>query len=160
MIILPNQDKVSGVKIIPRNIFILDEDQQLNVLIALRNFYNTLDYEFWLVVADKPVDISTYLSELQLQYQKEQNPHIRKLINQDIQKGNYFMNNNVVDTEYFILIKERNVEMMQKKVRQMISGLSTAGLIASQTSNEDLRIILDNFLNGGMTTNFGTVMIK
>ena len=160
MIILPNQDKVSGVKIIPRNIFILDEDQQYNVLIALRNFYNTLDYEFWLVVADKPVDISTYLSELQLQYQKEQNPHIRKLINQDIQKGNYFMNNNVVDTEYFILIKEKNVELMQKKIRQMISGLSTAGLIASQTSNEDLRVILDNFLNGGMTTNFGTVMVQ
>ena len=158
MIILPNQDKVSGVKIIPRNIFILDEDQQLNILIALRNFYNTLDYEFWLVVADKPVDISVYLSQLQLRYQSEQNPQIRKLINQDIQKGNYFMNNNVVDTEYFILFKERNVEALQKKVRQMISGLSTAGLVASQTNNEDLRVILDNFLNGGMTTKFGMVM--
>ena len=158
MIILPNQDKVSGVKIIPRNIFILDEDQQTNVLIALRNFYNTIDYEFWLVVADKPVDISVYLSQLQLRYQNEQNPKIRKLINQDIQKGNYFMNNNVVDTEYFILIKERNVEMLQKKVRQMISGLAIAGLVASQTNNEDLRVVLDNFLNGGMTTKFGTVM--
>ena len=68
------------------------------------------------------------------------------------------MNNNVVDTEYFILIKERNVEMLQKKVRQMISGLAIAGLVASQTNNEDLRVVLDNFLNGGMTTKFGTVM--
>ena len=158
MIILPNQDKVSGVKIIPRNIFILDVDQQSNILIALRNFYNTIDYEFWLVVADKPVDISMYLSQLQLQYQNQPNQQIRKLINQDIQKGNYFMNNNVVDTEYFILFKERNVDLLQKKVRQLISGLSTAGLIASQTNNEDLRIILDNFLNGGTSTTFGTVM--
>ncbi len=158
MIVLPNQDKVSGVKITPRNIFILDEDSQANVLIALKNFYNTIDYEFWLVVADRPVDISVYLSQLQLQYQSQQNQHIRKLISQDIQKGNYFMNNNVVDTEYYILFKERNVELMQKKVRSLISGLSTAGLIASQTSNEDLRIILDNFLNGGSTTTFGTVM--
>ena len=160
MIILPNQDKVSGVKIIPRNIFILDEDQQYNVLIALRNFYNTLDYEFWLVVADKPVDISVYLSQLQLRYQQEQNPQVRKLINQDIQKGNYFMNNNVVDTEYFILFKEKNAELLQKKVRQMISGLSTAGLVASQTSNEDLRVILDNFLNGGVRHDFGTVVVR
>ena len=159
MIILPNQEKVSGVKIIPRNIFILDEQEQYNVLIALRNFYNTLDFEFWLVVADKPVDISMYLSQLQLQYQNETNPQIRKLINQDIQKGNYFMNNNIVDTEYFILFKEKNIESMQKKIRQMISGLSTAGLVASQTNNEDLRIILDNFLNGGSTTTFGTVML-
>ena len=158
MIILPNQEKVSGVKITPKNIFILDEDAQSNALIALRNFYNTIDYEFWLVVADKPVDISTYLSELQLLYQNQPQQKIRKLINQDIQKGNYFMNNNVVDTEYFILFKERNVELLQKKVRQLISGLSTVGLVASQTNNEDLRIILDNFLNGGMTTTFGTVM--
>ena len=158
MIVLPNQDKVSGVKITPRNIFILDEDSQANVLIALKNFYNTIDYEFWLVVADRPVDISVYLSQLQLQYQNQQNPQIRKLLNQDIQKGNYFMNNNVVDTEYFILFKEKNVDLLQKKVRSLISGLSTAGLIASQTNNEDLRIILDNFLNGGSTTTFGTVM--
>ncbi len=158
MIILPNQEKVSGVKIIPRNIFILDEDQQLNVMIALKNFYNTIDYEFWLVVADRPVDISVYLSNLQLLYQNQTNQQVRKLISQDMQKGNYFMSNNVVDTEYFLLFKEKNVELLQKKVRNLISGLSTAGLIASQTSNEDLRIILDNFLNGGSTTTFGTVM--
>ena len=158
MIILPDQNKVSGVKITPRNIFILDEDSQTNALIALRNFYNTLDYEFWLVVADRPVDISMYLSQLQLQYQNQQNQQIRKLINQDIQKGNYFMNNNVVDTEYFILFKEKNVEMLQKKIRQLISGLATAGLVARQTNNEDLRITLDNFLNGGQTTTFGMVM--
>lgn len=158
MIVLPNQEKVSGVKITPRNIFILDEDSQANILIALKNFYNTIDYEFWLVVADRPVDISMYLSQLQLQYQEQQNPQIRKLLNQDIQKGNYFTNNNVVDTEYFILFKEKNVDMLQKKIRSLISGLSIAGLIASQTNNEDLRIILDNFLNGGSTTTFGTVM--
>ncbi len=158
MIILPNQDKVSGVKITPRNIFILDEDSQNSVLIALKNFYNTIDYEFWLVVADKPVDISIYLSQLQLQYQNQQNQQIRKLISQDIQKGNYFKSNNVVDTEYYLLFKEKNVELLQKRVRSMISGLSTAGLIASQTSNEDLRIILDNFLNGGTSTTFGMVM--
>ena len=159
MVILPDQNKVSGVKITPRNIFILDEDSQTNALIALRNFYNEIDYEFWLVVADRPVDISMYLSQLQLLYQQQTNQQIRKLINQDIQKGNYFMTNNVVDTEYFILFKEKNVEVLQKKVRALISGLSTAGLIASQTNNEDLRIILDNFLNGGSTTTFGTVMI-
>ena len=158
MIILPDQNKVSGVKITPRNIFILDEDSQANALIALRNFYNTIDYEFWLVVADRPVDISMYLSQLQLLYQQQTNQQIRKLINQDIQKGNYFMTNNVVDTEYFILFKEKNVELLQKKIRSLIGGLAQAGLIANQTNNEDLRIILDNFLNGGQTTTFGTVM--
>lgn len=158
MIILPNQDKISGVKITPRNIFILDEMSQGNILIALKNFYNLIDFEFWLIVADRPVDISMYLSQLQLLFQNQPNPAIRKLINQDIQKGNSFMNNNVVDTEYFILFKEKNIEMLQKKLRMLISGLAQSGLIANQTNNEDLRIILDNFLNGGRTSTFGTVL--
>ena len=160
MIVLPNQEKVSGVKITPKNIFILDVESQDRAITALKNFYNTIDYEFWLIVADRPVDISMYLSQLQLEYQQEQNPQIRKLIAQDIQKGNTFMGNNVVDTEYFILFKEKNMEALQKKVRQLISGLSSAGLVAAQTNNEDLRIILDNFLNSGQTTTFGTVMVK
>ena len=158
IILLRNQDKVTGVKIEPRNIFILDPDSQANVLTALKNFYNTINYEFWLVVADRPVDISVYLSQLQLLYQNQTNQAVRKLINQDIQKGNDFMHNNVVDTEYYILFKEKNMDLMQKKIRMLISGLATAGLVARQTSNDDLRIILDNFLNGGMNTEFGTVM--
>ena len=87
-----------------------------------------------------------------------QNPAIRKLINEDIQKGNNFVTNNVVDTEYFILFRESNMEILQKKVRLLINGLASCGLTAAQTSNEDMRIILDNFLNGGSTTEFGTVM--
>lgn len=158
MILLPGQMKVCGVKIMPRNIFILDEDSQTNVLISLKNFYNTLDFEFWQVVADRPTDISVYMSQLQLLYNNTQNPAIRKLINEDIQKGNSFINNNVVDTEYFILFKEKNLEILQKKIRLLINGLGSCGLTASQTSNEDMRIILDNFLNGGITTEFGTVI--
>ena len=158
MILLPNQMRVTGVKIIPRNIFILDADAQQNVLISLKNFYNMIDFEFWLVVADRPVDISVYLSQLQLLYNNTQDPAIRKIISADIQKGNTFMNNNVVDTEYYILFKEKNLEILQKKVRLLINGLAGCGLSASQTSNDDLRIILDNFLNGGQTTEFGTVL--
>ena len=37
-------------------------------------------------------------------------------------------------------------------------GLANCGLNAFQVSNNDLRMVLDNFLNGGSTTNFGTVM--
>lgn len=40
----------------------------------------------------------------------------------------------------------------------MIGSLAAAGLNSTQVSNSDLRMILDNFLNGGMTTNFGTVI--
>ena len=157
-IILDNKMKVTGVKIRPRNIFILDQNTQDSVIIALKNFYNTIDFEFWLISADRPVDLNNYLSRLQLLYNQTSNPAVRKLINQDIDKANSFMNNNITDTEYYILFKEKNDDMIQKRFRTLITGLANAGLEATQVSNDDLRVILDNFLNGGMSTNFGTVI--
>lgn len=158
MIITTDNQKVTGVKITPRNIFILDPQAQNNVLISLKNFYNMIDFEFWLVVADRPVDISVYMSQLQLLYNETQAPVIRKLISQDIEKGQTFINNNIVDTEYYFLFKSKDPDLLQKRIRMMINGLATCGLNASQVSNDDLRVILDNFLNGGSTTEFGTVM--
>lgn len=160
MIITTSNEKVTGVKITPRNIFILDQSLQDNILISLKNFYNTIDYEFWLVVADRPVDISVYMSQLQLLYNESPTPAIRKLIMQDINKGQSFINNNIVDTEYFILFKSKDADLLQKRVRQMINGLAQTGLNASQVTNGDLRVILENFLNGGASTEFGTVMAE
>lgn len=157
-IITYGNNKVTGVKITPKNIFILDNNSQQNVLISLKNFYNMIDFEFWLVVADRPVDISVYMSQLQLELNNTQTPAIRKLILQDIEKGQTFINNNIVDTEYYIMFKEKDDDKLQKKIRLLINGLATCGLNSSQVSNDDLRVVLDNFLNGGKSTEFGTVI--
>ena len=144
----------------PKNIFIMDSASQNNVIYNLRNFYNSIDFDFWLLIADRPVDIDVYLSRLQLLYNNAQSTVQKKLLMQDINKANLFMSNeyNVVDTEYYILFKEKRLELVQKKLHTLISGLANAGLQSVQTSNSDLRMVLDNFLNGGETTTFGAVM--
>lgn len=159
-IVLDNGLRVTGVKVRPRNIFILDYDSQNNAIFNLRNFYNTLDYPFWLIVSDRPVDINVYLAQLKLLYNSVQTQAIRKLVKEDIEKANLFMSKEVgvTDTEYFILFKERRPEIIQKRIQNMISGLASAGLQSSQVSNDDLRVLLDGFMNGGDTTTFGTVM--
>lgn len=157
-IVTTNNFLITGVKITPQNIFILDPAAQNRVLTGLKNFYNMLDFEFWLVVADRPVDISIYMSQLQLLYNKVNSPQARKLIAQDMEKGTSFIRNNIVDTEYYFLFKEKNPDIIEKRVRMMINGLATCGLNSSQVSNEDLRVILDNFLNGGISSEFKTVM--
>ena len=158
LIILDNNQKVTGVKIVPRNIFILEQSMQDAIIMNLKNVYNTIDYEFWIVVADRPVDINVYLSQLQLLYNQTMDNKKRKLIMEDISKANLFKTNNVVDTEYFILFKDKNNDVLQKRIRNLINNLASAGLTAFQTNNDDLRMILDNFLNGGQTTEFGTVL--
>ena len=77
---------------------------------------------------------------------------------EDINKANMFMSNSVVDTEYFLLFKEKDSDLIQKRIRNLINNFASAGLTAFQTNNDDLRMILDNFLNGGQTTTIGTVM--
>ena len=90
MIELDNHAKVTGVKIKPRNIFILDSNSRNNIISQLRVFYDTIDFEFWLISADRPVDISNYLATLQIQYNNEGDPRIKKIISQDIEKANVF----------------------------------------------------------------------
>ncbi len=160
MIELDSGEYVTGVKVMPRNIFIADQGLQNAIIGNLRNFYNSINFEFWLVIADRPVDIGVYLSQLQILYNNNSSNIAKKLIMEDINKANMFMSAeyNVVDTEYFILFKEKRMELIQKNLHTLISGLANSGLNSTQTSNDDLRMILDNFLNGGSHTSFGTVM--
>ena len=157
-IILDTKEKVTGIKIMPKNIFIMGPELMNSVISNLRVVYNLIDYEFWIISADRPVDISVYMSQLELAYQNEADPVRKKLILQDIRKGEMFQAQDVVDTEFYLLFKEKNDEVIQKRIRNLINNFANAGLLTRQVSNEDLRVLIDNFFNGGNKTSFGTVM--
>lgn len=160
LILLEGNYYVTGVKVEPKNIFILEQQTQNNIIFNLRNLYNIIDYEFWLIVADRPVDINLYLSQLQLQYNDAPNATIRKMVSQDISKAEMFSSTavNAVDTEYFILFRDKKPEVLQKRVQTIISQLASMGLISRQVSDGDMKFLLQNFLNGGVKNEFGTVM--
>ena len=143
MIQLDSGYYVTGVKVHPKNIFIMDQQSQDAMVYSLKNFYNTIDYEFWLIIADRPVDINLYLAELQKMYNNTTSNEIRKLILQDINKANQFMSveYNVVDTEYYIIFQEKKLEVLQKKLHNLISGLANCGLQSTQTSQQHLILI-------------------
>ena len=160
VIVLDNNKLVSGIKVLPKNIFIMDEMSQVRVIDELRKFYNQIDFEFWLIVADRPTNIDLYISQLELQLNNVSKPAIRKLLVDDIAKADNFVQNDVVDTEYFILFKADTSDEVTKNIRGLISNLAQSGLIGTQVSNEDLRMLLDNFLNGGKTFTERTVTIE
>ena len=58
------------------------------------------------------------------------NQQIRRIINQDIEKGEMFRSSsiNAVDTEYYILFRHNKVEVLQKRIHTLISNLATSGL--------------------------------
>ena len=153
---------VTGVRIEPRNIFISSQEEQDRTIYALRNFYNTLDYEFWLICCDRPVDINLYKSELEIMYNNAPTQQIRKLIIEDIQKCERFIGPdfNAVDTEFYILFKDsvKNTVRIQKRIHNLISGLENAGLMTRQLTEEDVRVLLDSFFNDSKRVEYGTVM--
>ena len=101
-----------------------------------------------------------YLAQLQLMYANAQNQQIRKLIQQDINKGESFRSTtiNAVDTEYYILFRDKKTEVLQKRIHTLIGNLASSGLNSRQVSDDDLRVIIDSFFNGNAKTEFGTVM--
>ena len=159
MIITPSGN-VAGVKILPKNIFILESGEQEKTLFKLKDFYNQIDYEFWLIAIGKPVDITGFLSYLQVQLTQQPHPMIRKMIKEDIAKAEMFIKTDVIDTEYYILFKDKNVDLIQKRIREIIGSMIHVGLAASQASNDDLRLILDSFFNDGKPVNLRMVLPK
>lgn len=161
-ILLDNGFRVVGVKISPKNIFILDNLSRDNVILGLTSVYNIINYEFWLLVLDRPVDLNLYVSQLQLELNEISNPVIRKVLLQDINKANIFMSKEggVTDTEYFLLFKEKKQDVINKRIQELIVNLANAGLQASQATDEDLRALLDGFFNNNEKFEFGTVMYE
>lgn len=159
---LEGKQLVTGVRVEPKNIFISDEETQNRTIYQLRNFYNTLDFEFWLICCDRPVDINLYKSELEVLLNDTQSQQIRKLILQDLRKCDMFTGPmiNAVDTEYYILFKDspKNMEKMQKRIHNIISGLAAAGLVSRQLTDDDVRVLLDSFFNDSKRIEYGTVM--
>lgn len=159
---LEGKQIVTGVRVEPKNIFISDEETQNRTIYSMRNFYNSLDYEFWLICCDRPVDINLYKSELEVMLNRTESAQTRKLILQDLQKCDLFTGPaiNAVDTEFYLLFKDspKNMERIQKRVHNMISGLAAAGLVSRQLTEEDVRVLLDSFLNDSKRVEYGTVM--
>lgn len=159
---LEGNQYVTGVRVEPKNIFILDEIIQRQTINGLTNFYNTLDFEFWLMCCDRPVDINLYKSQLEIMYAEATSQQQRKLIAEDIRKVDKFIGPeiNAVDTEFYILFKApvKQTELIQKRISNMISGLASAGLNCRQITDEDIRVLLDSIFNDSERVEFGTVM--
>lgn len=159
---LEGKQIVTGVRVEPKNIFISDEETQNRTIYAMRNFYNSLDYEFWLICCDRPVDINLFKSELEVMLNRTESAQTRKLILEDLNKCDMFTGPaiNAVDTEFYLLFKDspKNTERIQKRVHNMISGLASAGLVSRQLTDEDVRVLLDSFLNDSKRVEYGTVM--
>lgn len=55
-----------------------------------------------------------YLSQLQIAFNSSTDQRIKKMIMEDINKANMFMANGVVDTEFYLLFRDKDNDVLQK----------------------------------------------
>ena len=58
----------------------MDQQSQNRIVDQLRTFYNLIETEFWLIVADRPVDINVYLAQLKLLFNSTQKTFLHPLL--------------------------------------------------------------------------------
>ena len=151
VIVLNSGELVSGVKVIPRNIFIMQQDDTNAIIYALSKFYDSIDFDYWLIIGDKPVGLTDYFNSVQNIYNNNSSDHVRAIARDDIAKANKYVSGDygVSDTEYFLLFKEKSIQGVQDKISKIISGIKDCELDAVQVSNDELRLVMDTFLSNG-----------
>ena len=151
IIVLNTGELVSGVKIIPRNIFIMQQDDTNAIIYSLSKFYDSIDFDYWLIIGDRPVNLNTYFESVQNIYNTSSSEHVRAIARDDIVKANKYVSGDygVSDTEYFLLFKDKSIDMIQQKISKIISGIKECELNATQVSNDELRLVMDTFLSNG-----------
>ena len=107
-----------------------------------------------LIVADRPVDINLYLSQFHLQF--EALTQIARKLLLKILKSRIVWQwvVNAVDTEYYILFRDKSTEVLQKRVQTLISQLASTGLVSRQVSQDDLSFY-SKFLKWGVKNDLG-----
>ena len=73
-------------------------------------------------------------------------------------KSGFVKDDALLTTEYFFLFRDKKLDVVQKRVQTMIANLASCGLNSRQASDDDLKFLLQNFLNGGTKNEYGTVM--
>ena len=151
VVVLNTGELVSGVKIIPRNIFIMQQDDTNAIIYGLSKFYDSIDFDYWLIIGDKPVDLNNYFNSVQNIYNTSSSEHIRAIARDDIVKANKYVSGDygVSDTEYFLLFKDKTIQSVQERISKIISGIRECDLDATQVSNDELRLVMDTFLSNG-----------
>ena len=76
----------------------------------------------------------------------------------DNQSEPRILDSKLPNQEVCVGIRPEGFEVNENGSLTVKGSFANAGLSTHQVSNDDLRMILDNFLNGGQTTTFGTVM--
>lgn len=119
---------VRGVKIKAHAIFLDDESTQVRHVYSLRNVFNKFRHELYHAYVYSPVNVDDILYQLSSQMEFEDNPQIRSMLEDDMEKAILFQQY-YKEIEYFIMIQGdiKKIDDFNKKFNEFCFELENAG---------------------------------
>ena len=117
---------VQGIKVHPINIFIEDEYEQMLRVARLRNVYNKLKFKLYHSFVFNPINLDSELAYLSQRLDGEDNPAMRELIQDDIEKAIMFIRD-YNELEFFITVQGKTEKEIANKMDELTYEFERAG---------------------------------
>lgn len=135
-ILLKDGTMVRGIKIKPRNIFIDNYSVQRNIINNLRLAFNKIPFKLYFGFVFTPVDMDEHMAELLVQMEHEENPVLKKMIRNDIEKANWFMDTHK-ELGFYIMVKGKDIRQIEKEMDFLIDVMTYAGFTMKKLDDRD-----------------------
>lgn len=118
---------VAGVKIVPVNIFIKPENEQITIVNRLRNFYNVINFKLYHSFVFNPVNLDSQITQLTRKIEQEENLAIQEMLVDDLNKYMTFIRS-WQELEFFITVMESDEKALNEKMEMLTYELNRSGL--------------------------------
>jgi len=131
------QERVIGLKVIPRNIFIDTSYVQARVVNNLRIIFNKVRFPIYWQYVFVPVQIDDHVSILLREEAQEEDPRIRAMIRNDFEKVTWFQDTHR-ELEFFLMLRDKDEGTLMKNFDELVAELQYAGFRTKDLNMHDL----------------------
>lgn len=131
------QEKVIGIKVYPRNIFIDTIHVQRQIINNLRIVFNKIRFKVYWGYVFVPVQIDDHITQLINEEQQEEDPRIRSMIRNDIEKATWFQDTHR-ELEFFLMIRNKDEKQLWKNYDELVAEIRHAGFRTATLNQHDL----------------------
>lgn len=127
---------VAGVKLVPVNIFIKPESEQISIISRLRTFYNVINFKLYHSFVFNPVNLDSQITQISRKIEQEENPVIQEMLVDDLNKYMNFIRS-WQELEFFITVMDSDEKKLKEKMDQLEDELARAGFRISLLTRID-----------------------
>lgn len=143
-IYLKNEEKVKILKVEAMNFRLKSESEQNLILESYKRFLKACNFDIQMIVMTRKKDISKHMTSIRKNVEDDEN--LRKLADAYRAHLDEILNiRGSMAKEFFVIVK--GTDKLQEKVKKIKEELSKCGNMVSECKQEEMKEILDIYLN-------------